>query len=416
MFFEYKSYSVETLEHILENMPYGIWLSDAEGDIQYINQNAAEVYNKIYDKRNKVRNCKKSISWKRKKIFDILEIPLLDEEDRVKGVIGMTKYAVRQSDVDRVLRKDLYFKQREKKKIIGWKNEKLIQMIGAEGILICEYDKKESSLKGIYRISSFPADVLDKFEMALSETKVQELINSKSVWEMDEFCEQIGLSERSDLKRLGIRYVYQYPVTYNNEIVGFLIISYKDKLKNSAMEHVAINRLSKYIGAALKNNQLSQEMRNELERKDNSEKKLKDILDIATDFICINDEKGNLIEGNFEEWKSLGWSYEELVDINSDGTQRIKYTEHVLEEDVEATNEVLNQIINEKRNVEYTNRWYCKDGSYKWIRWVVRYLEEKKCFLTVGTDVSEIIKMKNERLLYEETLKLESLKRNFLSM
>ena len=66
-------------------------------------------------------------------------------------------------------------------------------------------------------------------------------------------------------------------------------------------------------------------------------------------------------------------------------------------------------------DTEFTNRWKCKDGTWKWIRWHIRYSREEEKYFMTGTDITEVIQIKNERLIYQETLQIERLKSQFLA-
>ena len=53
---EYRPYTVETLEKILENLPYGIWINKFRGEYKYINQNFINMNNRTTGKNTTIKD------------------------------------------------------------------------------------------------------------------------------------------------------------------------------------------------------------------------------------------------------------------------------------------------------------------------------------------------------------------------
>ena len=444
---EYRPYTVETLEKILENLPYGIWINKFRGEYKYINQNFINMNNRTtgknttikdyinrttkqiwrdiiwdYDmnhdddilEKNGIINEERQVTEKYGGIkYTLIKIPVYNEMQEIEYVIGIIRYAIHQSDIDRILLNDLR-NNYETTKITERFKENVVKQLGVESILICEYSEENNILDGLYRIHNLPNKVMSHLKVSISKEKMQRLINGKIEWKIDEFCKFINIAKRQDLVEQGIEYLQVYPIIYNREIMGILIACYKCRPIYSTMERRILDNLCGYIASTIKNNKLSRSLRNELERRLEAEEELKTFLEVATDFICINDENGDFVDGNLEWWRNLGWEPSELIRITPSGKRRILYTELLVEEDKEPTQKALDEMLKNQKGIRVTNRWTCKNGGYRWLNWEVTYSEKKKYFYTVAKDITPIMEIKKERLFYKEKVILENLKNEFL--
>ena len=444
---EYRPYTIETLEKILENLPYGIWINKFKGEYKYINQNFINMSNKstgqnttIKDYINRTtRQICKNVIWdydmehddeilekngiinEERQVTDkyggtkysLIKIPVYNEIQEIEYVIGIVRYAIHQSDIDYILLNDLR-NNYEATKITEKFGESVIKQLGVESILICEYSEKTNVLNGLYRISNLSRIGITYFNITISKEKMKSIVNGKIEWEIDEFCKYIEIDRRQDLIEQGIEYVYSYPIIYNGEIMGLLIACYKHRPVYSTMERRIIDNLCSYTASTIKNNKLSRNLRNELQRRLEAEEELKTFLEVASDFICINDENGDFVDGNLEWWRNLGWEPDELIRTTENGKKRILYTELLLEEDKLPTQEALDDMLKNQKGIRVTNRWTCKNGGYRWLNWEVTYSEKKKYFYTVAKDITPIMEIKKERLFYKEKVTLENLKNEFL--
>ncbi len=88
---------------------------------------------------------------------------------------------------------------------------------------------------------------------------------------------------------------------------------------------------------------------------------LEGFFSVNLDLLCIADVDGRFIKVN-KEWESvLGYGVEEL--------QQRKYLEFVHPDDVRPTLEAMARLKNQEIVLHFTNRYRCRDGSYKYIEW-----------------------------------------------
>ncbi|MCF7794104.1 MAG: PAS domain S-box protein [Candidatus Cloacimonetes bacterium] len=125
---------------------------------------------------------------------------------------------------------------------------------------------------------------------------------------------------------------------------------------------------------------------------------LKTIWDVSPDLICVADiNTASFIQVNPAFTKTLGFSEDELLGKS--------FLEFVHPDDIQPTIDIIEEKL--KKNevvINFTNRYLCKDGSYRYLDWVSRPIIEQGLTYAIARDVTEnkIIENKlieNERLL-----------------
>lgn len=96
------------------------------------------------------------------------------------------------------------------------------------------------------------------------------------------------------------------------------------------------------------------------------EKEIEGFLNINLDMLCVTDSKGNFYKVNRKFVETLGYKEEEL-----EGKNLLSF---VHEEDIKTTHDIYWEILGDKTKPgsSFTNRYRCKDGSYKYIEWHVQ--------------------------------------------
>ena len=123
-----------------------------------------------------------------------------------------------------------------------------------------------------------------------------------------------------------------------------------------------------------------------------------EFFDIALEMLCIANFKGYFILVNqmFEE--TLGWKEEELYSQ--------PFIEFVHPEDREATIQAVKDLFQGKHVNNFTNRYLCKNGEYKFIEWKSISNLEKGCIYAVARDITE--KLNWETKIRESEAKLKA--------
>jgi PAS domain S-box-containing protein len=111
-----------------------------------------------------------------------------------------------------------------------------------------------------------------------------------------------------------------------------------------------------------------------------TEDDLREFLDVSIDMLCIAGVDGYFKHLNPAWEKTLGYSQEELLSR--------PYVDFVHPEDRGATIAEANSLAAGRNTFTFENRYRCKDGSYKWLRWTGAVRAEKGVIYASARDIS----------------------------
>jgi PAS domain S-box-containing protein len=135
---------------------------------------------------------------------------------------------------------------------------------------------------------------------------------------------------------------------------------------------------------------------------------LEGVFTLSIDMICIAGYDGYFKRLNPAWQKTLGYSTEELM--------ARPYSEFVHPEDREATIQRAESFKTKGNIVAFTNRYLCKDGSYKWLMWNATPFAEQQLIYAVARDITEFKQMQEGLILAkEEAVRSNKFKDQFLS-
>ena len=109
----------------------------------------------------------------------------------------------------------------------------------------------------------------------------------------------------------------------------------------------------------------------------------------SLDLLCIADTSGRFLRLNPEWEKVLGYPIRELEGRN--------FLDFVHPEDLPGTHEAVSKLDAQEPILNFTNRYLCKDGSYRWIEWRSR---------PVGSTIYAAARDITDRLDTEDRLRL----------
>jgi PAS domain S-box-containing protein len=111
-----------------------------------------------------------------------------------------------------------------------------------------------------------------------------------------------------------------------------------------------------------------------------TEDDLREFLDLSIDMLCIAGVDGYFKHLNPAWEKTLGYSQEELLSR--------PFVDFVHPEDREATIAEANSLAAGRDTFTFENRYRCKDGSYKWLRWTGAVRAGKGVIYASARDIS----------------------------
>ncbi|MEQ8187337.1 MAG: response regulator [Candidatus Eremiobacterota bacterium] len=108
---------------------------------------------------------------------------------------------------------------------------------------------------------------------------------------------------------------------------------------------------------------------------------------VSLDLLCIADVDGYFHRLNKSWEKTLGYSIEELQDK--------RFLDFVHPEDMETTLSATKTLASGQEVLNFTNRYICKDGSYRWIEWRSIPYQEKFIY-AAARDITDRKKAEEE--------------------
>ncbi len=128
---------------------------------------------------------------------------------------------------------------------------------------------------------------------------------------------------------------------------------------------------------------------------------------VSLDLLCIADVDGYFHRLNKSWEKTLGYSIEEL--------QGKRFLDFVHPEDMEATLLAMKILDSGQEVLNFTNRYICKDGSYRWIEWRSIPYQEKFIY-AAARDITERKKAEDELKAAKEAAEIANMaKSQFLA-
>ncbi|MFH1196448.1 MAG: PAS domain S-box protein [bacterium] len=190
-----------------------------------------------------------------------------------------------------------------------------------------------------------------------------------------------------DAIKYGYKSSASFPIIVFNKVVGALSI-YSDEI--NFFEKEDINLL---IEMALDISFALEFMKTENRRKDaelalrEKSEELERYFTHSLDLLCIADTDGYFRRLN-PEWEStLGYSLKEL--------EGRRFLDFVHPDDLESTLQAIARLEDQKEVLRFTNRYLCKDSSYKWIEW--NSFPSGKLIYAAAHDITERKLIEQER-------------------
>ncbi len=119
---------------------------------------------------------------------------------------------------------------------------------------------------------------------------------------------------------------------------------------------------------------------------------------LSPDMMCIAGFDGYFKRLNPSWSRVLGWSDEELY--------AEPFLAFVHPDDRQPTIDAAQNLSEGQTVISFTNRYRCKDGTYRWIEWVSSPVTEQQCIYAVARDVSERKQMEAKLEASQQFLRL----------
>jgi PAS domain S-box-containing protein len=125
--------------------------------------------------------------------------------------------------------------------------------------------------------------------------------------------------------------------------------------------------------------------------------KLNHFFDSSIDMLCIANYEGYFEDVNPAFIKLLGFTKAELLSK--------KINDFVFDEDKDATQATRSSLHENKKLVNFQNRYVKKNGEIIWLSWSAVPVDEEKLVYAIAKNITDEINLKNERILEFAKLK-----------
>ncbi|WP_198524906.1 PAS domain-containing sensor histidine kinase [Niameybacter massiliensis] len=306
----YKEAKITTkeLEVILENIPYAIWLADTEDNYKFANSNTLTMVNQLSDMNN-ISNRKElleqhpeevyketlnkdifkkdqsilrkgimineermSANAKENLTYQLIKIPLFDEDQTYQGYIGMSQYNILKQNVDiaKVIESknsDFRIDQKELDDQLVQSLEfstRAARIFQGNNIIILKYNENTESMEEIGRLQKSDDRLLTNSPLRIDGIKLVELIEENTEWKVEAFEQKMRCRITKESKTIDDSYIRINPIEYNNKFMGAIFTTYESKLQYPLMDSCIIDKLCQHIAILFKSIEYSLELRGEL--------------------------------------------------------------------------------------------------------------------------------------------------------
>ncbi|AYE35102.1 sensor histidine kinase [Clostridium septicum] len=421
------------IEELFEDIPYYVSVKDSKCRYVYVNnafqkflgKNKKDIYGKKIDeilstrlKSSVIKSDEEALRTKeeiiseekiwidgKECIIECYKKPIVDKFGEIKALIGIAHNItlkklinedVVKSDFDLLTIYNLFDKKNRKVNKDSLLNElgpHIVGRFGAKGAGIYLYDFKEDGLNlySNYGLTKVEAEEIERW---INENKVSNCVKEIYTNKVD------GMYKwRSELD-----YIAVYPIKFEKKAIGLLIIGYKSRVIPVHIENILIDAICNQLGIIIKNNILFDEVKKNVEEKLEAEKDVNVLFNTGNEVVSVIDSNGKLIKIN-GNWKNiLGWNEKDVLGK--------KFIEYVYADERDEARIIMS---NQYENYRLINRQLCKDKTYKWISWQIRYMKDKDIFISSGKDITEAVLMERKNKLLEEDMKLETIKSEYFA-
>ena len=108
---------------------------------------------------------------------------------------------------------------------------------------------------------------------------------------------------------------------------------------------------------------------------------VEELFNLSLDMLCIAGVDGRFIRVNPAFERTLGWSTQELLSR--------PFFDFIHSDDLEATREEVAKLAEGIPSISFENRYRCRNGQYKYLRWTAQPDAEKVLVYAVARDITE---------------------------
>lgn len=413
---DYREYTIEDLEELLDSIPYAVWLKDTNGKYKYVNKYFSEKIG--YRKEDIISKCDK----------EIMIGCVCKESNRF---VGKTRKSLELEVENAKDNKKSYFNVirtllNKKKKLTGGiaeevSNEKNIKSAAIENLMTIidnggerKYYESDSKilndLKETMKCDDIALYLLDE------DSEIMNLyIHEGCSYEKysgglaKEFYTSLNLesNDKTIIKSDNDETAeYLYSIRIKDKLYGMISLNYKQGTSEN-MDDWIIKHMCEFFGVIIDTRNISKHLSEQLRKKKDVQKRLEMVIDTEIDVYAIIEVNKN----NFK-WICINKTFENLTGINCSILGEKPPIEYIHPDDKEYFQSVVNNSKGICRNL--ICRVVCKDGKYRTMRLNWSMISDNTCIVT-GKDITNEQKLLKDKENLQRAIEIESLKTEFFA-
>ena len=436
----------EYIELLLDNLYTGVFIKDNFGKYIYMNKSLCEFFNKSQDEiigksdeeifsekiakvfketdkiviKNKVGKLyeDKINQFGKKLTYETYKLPIYDENDNLKCIIGSCK----DTSLQNIAKNEIFTKYTEAISVSNEENQEgiykllnnisnsIIEYANVKGLSINLYDKDTLELKPYIKLKNAAKSLVRVDKIRISKNEEKAILDGKTFRGFkgaNKIIKKTNIEEIDlDIEAIdNIEYMCIYPMIVSNELIGTLSMSYSKEEAPKYNQDALFEEIADKLAMLIKNYRLSQELKLENQKRKESEEELSFYLDVSADLKLIANTDGYVIKVNGSLEKILGWSEDEIKNMHC--KDLIHHDDICKLEKLYDSNCITEEIKH------LTTRFLCKDKSYKWIELSSKYVKDKGISIFTGIDITKRKEIEAEKKKLEEAIQLESIRNEF---
>lgn len=442
-----KSYTMEMLEDLLDNISISTFVINEEGRYLYVNKAFANILNLARDDiignynynywddevyKEFELNNRDVIENKNPKIFneklvvnnDIqwyksYKCPIYDENNKTKYIVATTENINLSKTISEELYKnfnrtiiksdynDIEYYNVDLSKILSNIGERILDYTKADGLAILMYDKNREGLIPFIKLKNFN----EYFEnIRFIPSTISQIYSDKNKKYFNNVYPKISdepISKQICMDELD--YLGNYIVELSDEFVGIISLNYSNGNSPKFNSDEYMKHICTKIAMIIKNVRLSNQVLVENRKRKYTEKELEQYLNVSVDLVSIVGIDGYLKRLSPNWHNVLGWSEAELLSMSM---KEIVHPEEVekfrrLRKDklIDIDGKIDRKIV----------RFKHKKGHDVYLEWSSMYISKQGIYVTAARDITGELEIEKEKRRLEEAVQLELVKNEFFS-
>ncbi len=442
-----KSYTMEMLEDLLDNISISTFVINEEGRYLYVNKAFANILNLARDDiignynynywddevyKEFELNNRDVIENKNPKIFneklvvnnDIqwyksYKCPIYDENNKTKYIVATTENINLSKTISEELYKnfnrtiiksdynDIEYYNVDLSKILSNIGERILDYTKADGLAILMYDKNREGLIPFIKLKNFN----EYFEnIRFIPSTISQIYSDKNKKYFNNVYPKISdepISKQICMDELD--YLGNYIVELSDEFIGIISLNYSNGNSPKFNSDEYMKHICTKIAMIIKNVRLSNQVLVENRKRKYTEKELEQYLNVSVDLVSIVGIDGYLKRLSPNWHNVLGWSEAELLSMSM---KEIVHPEEVekfrrLRKDklIDIDGKIDRKIV----------RFKHKKGHDVYLEWSSMYISKQGIYVTAARDITGELEIEKEKRRLEEAVQLELVKNEFFS-